>query len=80
MINLFAYLDSSRLGESFAASSFVFEEKMQILAKILVKKWGHALPPPVPTLMFLDHTALPSKPIGGKQQKSYSVEAQTNSA
>ena len=50
MAILFALLYSAMLGESFAVFSFVFEVKMEILAKIWAEKW-RGLAPPVPTPM-----------------------------
>ena len=45
------FLNSSRLAESFVVFSFVFEAKMEILAKITAKKWrgNGPLAPTVPT-------------------------------
>ena len=43
---VFVFLDSSRVSESFAVFSFVFEVKIDILSKISVKNWGHGPPCP----------------------------------
>ena len=54
---LFVFLDSSRVGESFAVFSFVFEVNMEILANILAEKWGPWLPGPSRSYAY-DHFSI----------------------